>query len=296
MKPPRKPEVRPLRRYPKPGYPSHRDPDPTQGPRPVPYPYSGALLAAVAGLGLGTSTAHQDPKKSPTNNPFTLALSGLPYQPTAFGTGQPERLSEELARSTIDGVFRTAGYELEPQQIDEQDLAFPATGYDAKRRVGYVFASYANLDDDARKTWGPALETEERLEHRVKAILGRPITEAEQRFAREALALPAGQARSHALKLVVERHRRYLLSLEEAKKLETREVANKRFIAVISAFDQRLEYWVELDWAELSKIPDDEERNRVMLKRQEQAARKALAKLEQSVREYIAWARSQGAL
>jgi hypothetical protein len=73
-------------------------------------------------------------------------------------------------------------------------------------------------------------------------------------------------------------------------------VANKRFIAVISAFDQRLEYWVELDWAELSKIPDDEERNRVMLKRQEQAARKALAKLEQSVREYIAWARSQGAL
>jgi hypothetical protein len=68
-----------------------------------------------------------------------------------------------------------------------------------------------------------------------------------------------------------------LLSLQEIWELENRAPARKEFVAVISRFDERLE-----TGAFLGQEPS------------ETAISERLRLLERNVREYIAWARTQG--
>ena len=161
-----KPQVKPVSRYSVPKYPSHEDPDPTLYPKPVPYPFSRELITAVTGLGMAScvgeasATFKPPPEKpktvapveeatgpvktsvpAPDENPFTLERSGLPHRTSAFGTGQPSRVGEKVARRLIDRVFAEEGVELKPAHAySTDDVAFEADGYDPKQRLGYVLA------------------------------------------------------------------------------------------------------------------------------------------------------------
>jgi hypothetical protein len=115
----------------------------------------------------------------------------------------------------------------------------------------------------------------------------------------KAKAIADPKARRRVLSELVERAQKRRISLAEMQRLENRKPSDKNFVAVISDFDDRFNVssWGD-EWesmATLRSIPDPVKRNAALVAAQEQAARKALDRLEQSVREYIAWARSQGA-
>ena len=90
------------------------------------------------------------------------------------------------------------------------------------------------------------------------------------------------------------------LSLDEARLLETREIKNKRFIALISPYDGRFSYYpqAEVDPEEWKKAwaLKGTARDRATKMLYEKAARKVLDRLAESVRDYIAWSRVHGAL
>ncbi|MBI3099362.1 MAG: hypothetical protein HYY93_14145 [Planctomycetes bacterium] len=278
----RVPRVRPVRRYRKPEYPSHRDPDPTLHPVPVPYPFAGRAAAAIASLGLTAllqTSCSKDPStsaapgtqpaaapdsgsKPPSRNPFAVAESGLPFQTSPFGTGAPERLEEKLVRRIADRIFKEAGYTLRRYHpYDRDGVSFVADGYDPEKKVGYVHGTWETLDQDAIVHWDRA--------------------EGEK-------APPAEDPKK--------------LSLAEATRMESRAVKDREFIAVISAFDSRFEYqWYNVSEdlrkkvSEVDAIPDPSKRMVAQETLQEEIAREAVARLEEAVREYIAWAKSQGA-
>src|SRR6185436_11412422 len=91
-------EVRPVRRYSVPRYPSHEDPDPTRHPREIAYPFGPNVLRVAASLGLtatliGSASAGEGgggaaPAVRPPH-PLTLGQSGLPYMNSPYGTGVP---------------------------------------------------------------------------------------------------------------------------------------------------------------------------------------------------------------
>lgn len=262
MKKPRPLQVRQVRRYATPRYPSHTDPDPTRLPAPVPFPFGKKLLAAAASLGLvagARGVGAEDPAPAaPKANPFTLEHSGLPYETSSFGTGQPGRLSEEQARGVIERIFRDAGYALTKDvRIARGDVSFTADGYDAEKKVGFVWVAGARADSDMIVSWRkPEVET--------------PATD------------PAR------------------LSLKEAAELEARAVKEREFIALISPYDRRFEYerWSEdlaKELQEARQISDPAKRAIAEREIHEKAVRVALTNLERCVREYIEWARSQGA-
>ncbi len=256
-------EVKPVRRMRTPGYPSHADPDPTRHPTPVPYPYAASFLAAAAAVGLGAlfqPAAAEDPEPAPDKppHPFTVAESGLPFRTSPFGTGAPSRLDEAKAREVISRVFAQEGYRLSRDvPYDRNGVAFIADGYDAEKKVGFVFATHKRLDADGVLSWNNE---------------GQPPPEAKD---------PSR------------------ISLGEAKALEDRAASDREFIAVISHYDRRFEYheWsqeVATAHAEINAVADPAVRKVMERALRERQARAALERLEQCVREYIAWARSQG--
>jgi hypothetical protein len=89
------------------------------------------------------------------------------------------------------------------------------------------------------------------------------------------------------------------LSLEEATKLETELPKKKEFVAVISQFDFRhmtrtgeaqRDYWVK----SLLQAETDPKAKEELRREFEDLAKDQLKLLERNVREYIAWARTQG--
>lgn len=259
MKPNRRLQVKKVRRYRAARYPSHQEPDPTRSPAPVPFPFArGIVAAAAASLGLAAGLGAEDREAPPPRNPFALEFSGLPYRTSPFGTGAPRRIEEEQARGIIERVFREAGYQLAGGVTWKKDaLSFAPTGYDEQKKVGYLWATSRTLDDDAVISWR---------------------NEGKEVAAEDPLRL----------------------SMAEAKHLEEKAPADKEFIAVISAFDSRFAYeaWGEETAAEMqeaAKIADPAKRAVAQRLIQEKAAKQALETLERCVREYISWARSQGA-
>lgn len=257
-------QVKPVRRYRSARYPSHTEPDPTLHPTPVPYPFGAKFVAAAASLGaaaLFRPAAAEDPAQdAKPENPFKVEASGLPFRTSPYGTGEPSRLEEDVARKLIDKLFRDAGYRLQTDfAYNREGVAFSASGYDPEKKVGYVFGTYQNLDTDAVVSW------------REDKNAPGPVDPKK-------------------------------LSLAEAKKLEERAVRDKEFIALISGFDGRFEYdrtttpdWSKR-WDESEAIADPAKRAAAQRALEEERARAALERLEKGVREYIAWARSQGAM
>jgi hypothetical protein len=272
----RLPQIVPSRRYPTPRYPSFLDPNPLDEPQPVPFPYGEKLLGTacalgiVAGLSGCTAGEGKEEVEVPESNPFAFHHSGLPHQSSSFGTGRPSRLSQGRATEVIERVFEEAGYELKKDEVIQGvDLEYTATGYDRDRRVGYVFASYLNLESDLYMGWVDPLAYPEGPDQELQKIAapwqGDQWGEPDE--ARKILQMKPGPERDRmTAELIREWHARRL-SLAEAELLGTREMQEGRFVALISGVDGRLVY---------------------------RGSRKvALQRLEKEVREYIAWVRRQ---
>jgi hypothetical protein len=279
--------VEPLRRYRVPRYPSHMDPDPTLHPYPVPFPFHRELVRAVAGVGIAAALGCGDPAKpvfTNPKNPFLLKDSGLPHHTSPYGTGAPSYVEDEDARKVIERVFRDEGFSLESHvSYDRDGVAFRASGFDPKRRIGYVFGDWRNLDEDAVVSW-QIDESEPEPADDPAAIrewfdrrnwkLERMPEEIRKEAAR-IRDMTDGKEMADALRKLRVRWHAELLSLAEIRKLEEEAPRKKDYVAVISQFDERLE---------TGYLGDEDEAR----------AREQLELLERNVREYIAWARTQG--
>lgn len=324
--------VRRVPRYRVARYPSHADPDPSTYPDPVPFPFQREFLRAVAGVGLAAGLINCSPGSSqegagvsppreqavteaPANTPFPLSVSGLPFRTSPYGTGQPSYISDQLARDAIDKIFRQAGFRLEKDFDYHRDgVRARLTGFDAKHRIGYVFADHRTLDEDGYVSWATAKAgaltepTDDPATARqwLSSMDWRfgAISKDLQKSAQAVLAMKDGKPMLAAYRKVHRQLHDHLLSMAEAKRLEEEAPKEKEFVAVISQFDNRL-----LDYGRWHRPPDPtlqkliERYNKQIdpeaqkeLGRKIEALRlkKQLETLERNVREYIAWARAQG--
>lgn len=337
--------VKPRKRYRAARYPSHADPDPTLHPYPVPFPFHRELVRAVAGVGLAATLFGCEPKKgsgappapraqqSPVppvlserrelarvegafpnpQNPFVSKNSGLPHRTSPYGTGEPSYLSDEIARKLIDRVFKTEGFDLAPQVLYDTDgVALRTSAYDRKRGIGYVWASWPTLDEDAIVSWtrgdtGTGLPEEPGTPERIRDwFKGRDwrlqrLPPSLQGEAARIQAMPDGPEMAVAFARFSKAYHAELLSMEEIKALDEAP-RRKEFIAVISQFDGRhltgytavRSEAVKKLLAELEKTKEPDQVKEAWRRLAELDSREVLSVLERNVREYIAWARSQG--
>lgn|GEM_PF-6160964 len=301
--------VKPVRRYRAARYPSHLDPDPTMFPVRIPYPASKKLLAAVASAGIAASVScsNESVSSAPIDpnakNPFTATVSGLPHRTSAYGTGVPDYIDADLARRVIERTFRQQGYDLSSDhRIDEKEIACPIDGYDAKRKIGYVFAGYSNLENDVLVRWwatqAKSGDTDSAISTMIQSARFGPDQQKLSAEVKAARALPDPARREAALQVILEKYSSERLSRAEIEKLRVRAPRTKQFIAVISQFDRRFASQpVRIDRKQLDaikNISDPAKRAAAMRELEEKASRVAIERLEKSVREYISWARSQG--
>ena len=318
--------VVPVKRYRVAKYPSYIDPDPTQAPYPIPYPWNGQAIAAFAALGIAASCSQRpefDSMRqtgSPSTgapiatspdrgqhgarppNPFALEASALPYVSPEYGTGAPRYLEDDIARGVIERVFRQEGFHLQPrQQYNRDGITFIADGYDADHHIGYIFARDDNLDDDALG-WQPAPGQHELIDYRLSSLAywAEQVGDSQRlNDIRTAQQLPDPAKREAAYRALLARDRPMKLSLVEAQKLIANGPSRGEFVAVVSQYDNRLivSTWstqLEADLAEAELLPDPAKRDAAIRAAREKAARQVVDELEQNVREYISWARSQG--
>ncbi|MBI4822590.1 MAG: hypothetical protein HY791_40390 [Deltaproteobacteria bacterium] len=379
MRAPRRLEVRPVRTYTKPRYPSFADPLPCEIDGPHGFPFRRELLSALAGVGLVScmpepkldpggakalrSSTESDaverrPRKTivdfsdvriseiepsdssalsvaepptPSENPFKLRHSGLPFASSPFGTGAPSYIPDELARRAIEKVFAGAGFELESEyRIEIGDVRFVASGFDERKRVGYIWATWANLDHDAALSWRDPEDfetagmTEQSTADDYAAYLAQAswMPEAERARLREEFSVvpraadfdgtpdrPSKVRSAFARLRTWEAFRRAVaviyrqtqsidplkLSLVEARRLESLPV----HVAVISQFDRRFLFgqWAddsEAEFRRIQAITDYAERRRAYQELGERRAADAIARLEAEVRSYVSWLGSQG--
>lgn len=144
-------QVKPLRRYIKPRYPSYLDSNPLAHPYARPYPFSKrflqwALASGFVGASALSADAQQTNPAPPLKNPFTLRSLGLPYQPMMFGTGLPERMEEKDVREAAKRAFAAEGIRLDTSYLwhkGTQELLLD--GYDTVSHIGYVVLPYYKL-------------------------------------------------------------------------------------------------------------------------------------------------------
>ena len=292
--------VSPVRRYRVPKYPSWEDPNPLDAPSAPPFPYRKEFLAAIAATTLGASTlgaqALSGGAKAIAKNPFTVRVGGLPYRSSPYGTGQPQYMSESLARATIERVFREAGIRLESKHRIEVPLGktrtgeFLADGYDPKKKVGYVYAKWDRCDESLMSGWMGS-EFQEKVRRARRAA--RPGI---QKKFDEARAIEDEAERTRALTALIEEVDRDRLSRDEARAFDA--TKGPQFIAVISGRDRRFQVSpTREDYDRINKamqIEDEGEKRKVLREIQEKIAAKAIANLEKGVRDYLRWAQSQG--
>lgn len=327
------PRVQPVRRYKVPRYPSHQDPDPTRHPQPIPYPAGRQLLTAVASLGLAASASCSRPddagsgasgqtvnapiERHPypppvcyaddgqpisveTEHALDLAFTGLPHRTSPYGTGVPNYIDEELAREVVAEIFRDHGYQLKPKvPMDEDGMKFVLDGYDQDKKIGFVVGGYGSLDVDACISWQLPEEVDWKARIDFIRSMARYYPDLKPLMSEieTAQAIPDAGKRDLALQAIAEKHQGNMLSLAEIKQLDQQAKQSKRFVAVISQFDRRFET-AYVDYQEIEKIeqiPDVGKRDLMRKELERKAAQKAIEQLELSVRDYIAWARSQGA-
>lgn len=132
-------QVQPLRRYAKPRYPAHSDPNPMDHPEALPYPFSQRVLdwaLAVGVLGAGGCDMLSEPKPLLVN-PFRYEQMGLPYEPVMFGTGQPERLESKKIREVAKQVCLSEGLDfVENYAWTDGRRAFPVSFMDTTLKIG----------------------------------------------------------------------------------------------------------------------------------------------------------------
>ncbi|HWB12241.1 MAG TPA: hypothetical protein VG826_23640 [Pirellulales bacterium] len=316
--------VTPVKRYRVPRYPSHADPDPTRVPYPVPYPWNSQAVVALASLGIAASCSREpsvaafpppivperaaavepaDPSGQPTaGSPFLLANTGLPHVSSMFGTGAPNYLDDDLAREAIERVFRESGYHLHRRcQYDRDRITFLADGYDPEHRVGYIYADNVNLDHDATE-WRAEPGNTEMVDRCLEDLADVAEYNGEKEAVNEINSIrqltdPA--RREAAYRAYLAKDRRNKLSLAEAESLLSRAGKDGEFVAVISHFDDRfaVSYYsdeFQAKQSEVALIADPVKRAAISKVIRQEAVQEVVDRLERTVREYIAWARSQG--
>ena len=313
-------QVKPVRGYRVARYPSHADPDPSEYPDSVPFPFRREFVSAVALLGISSCaepSAAPVPTAPPATtaraapgaavNPFAFANSGLPHQTSPYGTGVPQYLQDEIARKAVEAVFSQEGIELTPTvQLQGDNLAFVADGYDSKRRIGYVFANYQNLEDDALIRWwlqGVNIDTmpDERLAPYAGQMEWRRLSDEQKARLKAASAEKAPDKLRAVIKQIEEELAEADLSLAEIKALAA-PTEEAKFILVISQFDRRFitEYGSPSSIAEkkCEGIEDPVKRREALAAAWKEAylevGQQLAEKLEVEVRAWIEWARSQG--
>lgn len=306
-------EPKPLKRYSVPRYPSYEDPDPTLYPTPVPYPCRAGAFSALAGLGLITAGLAQagqtNESQSASANPFRLSLSGLPHQTSPYGTGQPSYIQDEMARTVINKIFSSEGIKLEKgYAYATNGLAFRADGYNKDLKIGYVFGGWATLDRDAIISWmdrdtpdGAPL-TKAQIVRRLQ-WMGNSANGDLQKELNDAAKLDDMEQLRATYSTLSEKLGAMKLSLAEAQALEKRAEEGKEFIAVISQYDRRFvtSGWgrlppeeLQAEWRRIEGLKTDAEKETAMRALEARMATDGLKALEQAVRQYIRWARSQG--
>lgn len=323
---PRDLEVKPLKKYREPRYPIAEDFDLTVL-RAQPYPFSSRFRSWATTLGASSLicslVSGEQPAAKEKGNPFTVATSGLPFRTSPYGTGQPSYLSQEQAREIIDKIFAEKGFKLQKDfDYRKDDIAFKATGFDAKARVGYVWGDWDSLDPaDAIIRWMDGRFSKEQIEQLIEAnqensdnlkqnaenfvrVLERK--DQEKKFETqigEVKAIENIPDRLRAMAALFEKLKPQesdqKVSLREMSALEANVEKDREFVAVIS--QRQFSYHSGPTTPEMGKaweaamaIEDKEKRAEALKKLQEEAASATLKQLEESVRDYLEWARGQG--
>jgi hypothetical protein len=117
-------KVKPVKRYRKPKYPSHDDPDPTLHPQPIPYPGSRKIISALTASAGLVASASCTPSASPV-------ADGASLQENSSEPSESEVLTEEVPVVAVD-PFGGTGPAVESQPLDpftgEAALSDPFAG------------------------------------------------------------------------------------------------------------------------------------------------------------------------
>jgi hypothetical protein len=114
--------------------PEVAEPEPPEAPEP-PAPAMPAA-APLPNLGLGLPHA------------FSWEASQWPIEWHPYGTGAPARLSEQQVRPLVERVLHAAGVRTAGKtRFDRPGIAAELDGYDAAKRVGWVFVDWQKLED-----------------------------------------------------------------------------------------------------------------------------------------------------
>ncbi len=319
-------EVKPLKKYREPRYPIAEDFD-MAVLRAQPYPFSSRFRTWATTIGASSLicslVSGEEPPVKEKDNPFTVAKSGLPFRTSPYGTGAPSYLSLEQARAIIDKVFADNGFQLQKDfAYKKDDIAFKATGFDAKARVGYVWGDWNSLDPtDAIINWMDGNYTKESVEQFIEENKDKPdnlklhadrlVMLLERKDIGSKHVMQIGQVRAienlpdrlraatELLEKLKPKESDEKVSLREMKALEENTQKDRDFVAVISQRQFLYHAWdrspeMQKAWQEAYAIKDPEKQAEALKKLEEQQASATLKQLEESVRDYLEWARGQG--
>ncbi len=298
-------QVKPLKRYRVPRYPSYsgKDPmNPISGTLSKMGYYSAALLSAV---GLFSFTTDGDKKEA--KNPVRFSELGFPHTYAMYGTGLPDRLEREVATEIIEKVFKQNGIQLTRDfSIDVGNMAFQASGYNPEKGIGFVWLDNESADVSCFNSWWGVSE-KDMLEEDRKALEKFEEDEPDWRETKEfvskltkgksyyrLLAVQRNSWRDEGLQEEIEQYiqsnpptasadygkeilKRYddkMLDLDEIK-----QVAQDNDYS-IAAFSEYADYSAYSAWS----------------KHYANDRKEVIKKLEEMVQDYIDWAQAEGRL
>ena len=149
-------KVKPARRVYQPRYPSYADKNPLLHPETRPYPFQLKFVKWLSAGGLasimllnGSELMAQSAVDTLYNPfPFEQEKAKVPFMSGGFGTGMPERLTAEEARTAIKKAFTDSGIALEEQfRLKEKDIDVRLDGYNAEEKIGFILMTHDNKDN-----------------------------------------------------------------------------------------------------------------------------------------------------
>ncbi len=168
-------KVKPARSIYTPKYPSYADKNPLLYPETRPYPFRHRFIKWMSTGGLASMmllSANELSAQSKVDtlyNPFPLENAGVPYQPSMFGTGLPQRIQSKDARAAIRKAFADSGIQLEEKVwLEEGSVGVFLDGYSAKEKIGFVYMDHRNMDASFKKMNPTTVEYLKKLKEAVK--------------------------------------------------------------------------------------------------------------------------------
>ena len=146
-------KVQPAKRIYQPKYPSYADKNPLLYPETRPYPFTQRFInwASTGGIAsmmlFSGQSVFAQANQDTLYNPFPLEHAGVPYAPSSFGTGMPERLRSEEALKVIHQAFKESGIELkENVWYEDGEISVYLQGYSEEDEIGFLLIDYYNMD------------------------------------------------------------------------------------------------------------------------------------------------------